>query len=1219
VNFPPASPLRRSQRESRGFALLITVTLLAFLVLLLVSLASLTRVETQVASNNQQIAQARQNALLALNIALGQLQKHAGPDQRVTARADVTTPPGVTVTAESVAADTLNSIDTYWRASRNRHWTGVWLNTNDDPATYDRNNPAAFNPVPALQSWLVSGNENTATTFDPNITITGLTPTSTPLEKILDSTGRPHRLLVKASANVTAEASLDRAVTAPEIEIRSTAYPGQTGVDSLVGHYAWWIGDEGIKARANLVDPYSTINTPEANARRVHSAQRPAIEAMTVSGTDGLASTFPANDVDLLNVFTPSQLSYLSSATTFPEELKNRFHDISVTSRGVLSDTKRGGLKHDLSYLLGQPNLADFQTALRTAYNTPDIAPLAMPSSNYAGNPLLNSTGTVYATLPSNPSNGDYANIFKNIATWEQLWSFHNMGQLSTDTPVGVFNLSGLAGPRRHHAMQHGIAPLVIQAKMFFRLRIVGGTATSDPDGSMVNHEGIIYVDSIPVVLLANPYAVRLGPADYQMRITGSASLVFGNTDNTTKPTSEFAGASGQPSYSGKRTFVLRSAGMAPGEAQIFTIDPRSAANPLIDAEDRILVTSDNDERDVVMTNEYDPSPALTYNTGKKIPTANSRAALRMGNSGVNTRLYMDFVKAQGDRHLVQFIQAQPYRDTNEFVGAENNILVVDPLADGIRQGGGYNVILSQPPTTDNLAGAPGRPSRLFSQQQAPFYQVNYRSMLVMWSGNSTYNHPLEWARKFVKNGSTGSSGNAPNPWIAANLLRPSGSTTTARWGIVNIGEGQAQTLPPESIGGPSSASGVGFNNLLYDIPRPGHPLASLGQLQHFNTTGFIETTSYAVSSNIVNSWQTNYPIANSYPQPRVNRHGLFNYVNNNTLSIGYHFDGSYLWNDLFWDRFTLSTYPQTQSFDFATDTLTNARYRPFRDSSVVEWNDETAFRGDGNPATPGNSRLAAQNLLVDGAFNINSTSVEAWKAIFSSLKNIPIGTDNEPVAPFTRTLTPSGGAAGADTGTSPNSWVGFRDLTLANIQALAEEMVMQIRKRGPFLSLSEFVNRRLISSNNDPLNLGLSGPLQAALDRVINLPANIDSKFRTRTSTSGHALVEAAYIMPTALTGFPGYVLQGDVLSALGSTLTARSDTFTIRTYGDSTNPATGEITGRAWCEAVVQRTPDYVEPRSGTVGNDPHETPEVNSTNDTFGRRFQIVSFRWLTPEDI
>ena len=72
-----------------GFALLITVTLLAFVVLLLLSLATLTRVETAIVANTQQAAQARQNARMALHLAVGRLQRFAGPDQRVTARADL--------------------------------------------------------------------------------------------------------------------------------------------------------------------------------------------------------------------------------------------------------------------------------------------------------------------------------------------------------------------------------------------------------------------------------------------------------------------------------------------------------------------------------------------------------------------------------------------------------------------------------------------------------------------------------------------------------------------------------------------------------------------------------------------------------------------------------------------------------------------------------------------------------------------------------------------------------------------------------------------------------------------------------------------------------------------------------------------------------------------------------------------------------------------------
>src|SRR5947209_6720079 len=101
------------------------VTLLAFVVILLVGLAAYTRVETAVAGNTQRQEQARQNALLALNVALAQLQRHAGPDQRVTATADA-----------------------FGGHAGTTHYTGVWRTDQND---------AAGNPM--LLTWLVSGNE----------------------------------------------------------------------------------------------------------------------------------------------------------------------------------------------------------------------------------------------------------------------------------------------------------------------------------------------------------------------------------------------------------------------------------------------------------------------------------------------------------------------------------------------------------------------------------------------------------------------------------------------------------------------------------------------------------------------------------------------------------------------------------------------------------------------------------------------------------------------------------------------------------------------------------------------------------------------------------------------------------------------------------------------------------------------------------------------------
>ena len=94
---------------------------------------------------------------------------------------------------------------------------------------------------------------------------------------------------------------------------------------------------------------------------------------------------------------------------------------------------------------------------------------------------------------------------------------------------------------------------------------------------------------------------------------------------------------------------------------------------------------------------------------------------------------------------------------------------------------------------------------------------------------------------------------------------------------------------------------------------------------------------------------------------------------------------------------------------------------------------------------------------------------------------------------------------------------------------------------------------------------------------------------------------------------GAPGEVTQGDVLSAIGSFVSVRSDTFRIRCYGDSRD-STGKITARAHCEVVVQRIPDYLDPAE-TADASPPQVP----SNLLFGRRFVAVSFRWLRPTEI
>lgn len=52
-----------------------------------------------------------------------------------------------------------------------------------------------------------------------------------------------------------------------------------------------------------------------------------------------------------------------------------------------------------------------------------------------------------------------------------------------------------------------------------------------------------------------------------------------------------------------------------------------------------------------------------------------------------------------------------------------------------------------------------------------------------------------------------------------------------------------------------------------------------------------------------------------------------------------------------------------------------------------------------------------------------------------------------------------------------------------------------------------------------------------------------------------------------------------------------------------------------RSWCEAVVQRTPQFVDPTDAADAAIASITP----TNQTFGRRFEITSFRQLSPSEI
>ena len=108
--------------------------------------------------------------------------------------------------------------------------------------------------------------------------------------------------------------------------------------------------------------------------------------------------------------------------------------------------------------------------------------------------------------------------------------------------------------------------------------------------------------------------------------------------------------------------------------------------------------------------------------------------------------------------------------------------------------------------------------------------------------------------------------------------------------------------------------------------------------------------------------------------------------------------------------------------------------------------------------------------------------------------------------------------------------------------------------------------------------------------------------------------VAEIPFAHPEHLTGktadgIAGSLSQADVLTAIGPYLTTRSDTFTITSYGEHSNPVSGD-TVRALLEMTVQRMPDYVDSTNLATVHPDNSTLE----NQAFGRRFVVVGTRWL-----
>ncbi|MCB1121016.1 MAG: hypothetical protein KJT03_05675 [Verrucomicrobiae bacterium] len=285
----------------RGFALILTPALLSFLLLLVATLATSLKIETQSSINNTQWNTARQNALMSLNIGLGQLQELAGPDQRVTATGGIVSgkynlPPG------------------------KEYWTGIWNSANGN-----------------FEGWLTSDSLENESEATINQAVSDPGPNS-------DSVW-----LVNHAVDTGTASDENRRIALSKQPIRSTGIPGfQENQNMVTGNFAYWVSDEGVKASALKTD------TPLPGSLSTLEQTRTRQLANRKTDLDLLFNQVDYDDQEtrdqLAQSFSFQQLEAIDGIS--PKGLAETFHELTSVSLGVLANTldgSTGGLRQDLS------------------------------------------------------------------------------------------------------------------------------------------------------------------------------------------------------------------------------------------------------------------------------------------------------------------------------------------------------------------------------------------------------------------------------------------------------------------------------------------------------------------------------------------------------------------------------------------------------------------------------------------------------------------------------------------------------------------------------------------------------------------------------------------------------------------------------------------------------------------------------------------------------
>ncbi len=1152
----PSNFRLRHKRQPRGFALVVTLSLMILLTVIAVGLLGLSSISLRSSSQGDAMQTARANARMALMLAVGDLQKQLGPDARVSARADILKPENAMLLGS-------------WKS-----WEG-----SDHDAT---GRPVSPGDYPSKKqdrflSWLVSGNPG-------NLSNSGNLP---------PTTSTATRIPLVGTQTLPGGTPANQQVHLDPVLVNHTRK----------GAYAWWVGGENQKA---LLPQPESPTASKTIADWANAMKSSAIADTKPFGLESLRS----DSAPAAKAITLKQTDFISQTGASPVSRQN-FHDLSTFSVGLLTNTATGGWRKDLSLFTekfedqpasGLP-LFRLKPDTESSQGRPTTSqPLAAKSMLYPWSDYRTSGSTPYekaGAVSSWANLADYARMYKKFA------SGNSFSMASTP-------LSSLGDSFKY---LHTVKPMPIVARLQW---VYAYAMTSAP-----NNQQRVTLKLTPVVTLWNPYNVTLNVGKLVFTVSKLSTMPVGleydveYSDGVVVKSGGYRGMTGNgvhPSVqnNSQPQFLINSVGaISPGASKVFSI------------------TSNNPN--TLITRTLEAGPGFNPNNGHFIQLSSENSTNQIysprGKGGadrartIRTKVRMDNTITAAGSLAGKFGMRLVVRDDSSVVAGGSDRL----------DGSNGNEMIYQmmaPPASagSEVISVPNISVSSITTNGYPFMSLTFGLRTI-----DNLNDPGDpHDKNKLAKGYVQASPTATNADMTINP--DTGNRVNAAYDFNVIVHSATDDVVPNTGGSASSGylmtgltAGTGLARII-SADLPVKPLASLGELQGWDMRFGNPAPPFAYNV-----------IGNSDATPLLPSNAV---DLGNTSATNLVHDDSYCANHLLFDDWFLSSINEGNPNQFGsggslktnytnflkgTTPLANASYQPVaEDVALVQATSSQADSLYSQNVEPDDSwRTIASRLEVKGMFNVNSTSVTAWKALLGHARGQEVpqygagaislnpktdySTTRYSVAGDMRADSDSQGTA-ADGRANATQYTGYRVFTEPMINELAEKIVAQIRKRGPFLSLSEFVNRQLTT---DP-DLAVAGAIQTALNQMEStIHSDIDApRANGDPGASGYKFAEAA--AGSSAHGMPGWVRQADILRPLAPILSARDDTFVVRCYGDARDAA-GKVTATAYCEAVVRRTHHFCDSTDAA-----EETPTV-AVNKTFGRKFEMVSFRWLSNSEI